>query len=234
MKRVCLAIMIIVLGVSTTACSSTLSLGQRASDDTHTFSISSAQIIDIIGEDTPLEGEVYLVIKYEVGNLRSQNDSLRQWTDQITLETNRVPQEPILIKSLDNQLWETSLLKNQKRTGYIVFTVPQESSDFRLIFTFPVSVNVASYDFRPADKRIEVNTEHILTRLEQIKRTQEIPLFGGLFARATSVPIIYGGTILVPEDEVPDLLKQTSNLPDDAKKKVIEDYLSACGHAILK
>ena len=234
MKRLCLVIMIIVLAVSTTACTSTLSLEQRASSETHAFSLSSAQVIDIIGEDTPPEGEVYLVIKYEVENLRSQDDSLQRWTDQISLKTKGEPQEPILLESLDNQLWETKLSPNESKSGYLVFTVPEDSSDFQLTLTFPDSTDVASYNFRATDKRIEVNVEHVLTRLEQIEQTKEIPLFGGLFSKTSSAPIRYGGVILVPEDEVPNLLEQTSGLPEEAKKGVIEDYLLARGHAILE
>ncbi len=233
MKRLCLAIVIIMLGASI-GCSSALSLGQRTSDSAHAFLIHSAQMIDKIGGDISAEGESYLVIKYEVENLQSQNDSLRRWTDQIILEARGELCEPILIESLDNQLWETSLLQNEKKEGYIVFTVPDDAYDFDLIFTFPDSGNEVSYDFRYMDKRIGVNVDHVLTKLERIERTQRIPLIGGILTTVTSSPIKYLGIILVPEDEVSQLLEQTKDLSDDAKRKVIEDYLLARGNSRLE
>jgi hypothetical protein len=233
MKRVFLAIMIIMLGVSM-ACSSALSIDQRTSDSDHAFLIHSAQIIDRINADVPPEDQVYLVIKYEVENLQSQDDSLRRWIDQIILEVGKKPYEPILVESLDNQLWETSLLQNQIESGYVIFTVPEDAYDFRLTFTFPGSENKVAYEFKAVDKRIEINVEYVLTKLGQVERTQRIPLVGGILAAFTSSPIRYLGTILVPEDEVSDLLAQTKDLSDDAKKKVIENYLLAHGHCRLE
>lgn len=225
--------MIIVLG-ATMACSPALSLGQKTGDGAHTFLIRSAQIIDRIDTDMSPEGKAYLVIKYEVENLRSQNDSLRQWTDQMILEADGTSGEPTLINSLDNQLWETSLLPNQRESGYIVFTVPEDAYDFRLTFTFPDSENEAAYEFKAADKRIKINVDYVLTKLEQRERTQKIPLIGGILAAVTSSPIRYLGTILVPEDEVPDLLEQTRGLSEKVKRTVIEDYLLAHGHCQLE
>lgn len=224
--------MIIVL-VATTACSPALPLSQENSDGTHAFLIRSAQIIDRIDADVSPEGKAYLVIKYEVENLRSQNDSLRQWTDQMILEADGKSGEPTLINSLDNQLWETSLLPNQRKSGYIVFTVPEDAYDFGLTFTFPDSANEVAYEFKAADKRIKINVDSVLTKLEQRERTQGIPLIGGILAAVTSSPIRYLGTILVPEDEVPDLLEQTKGLSEKAKRTVIEDYLLAHGHCRL-
>ena len=124
MKRILLAILMIALGTST-ACSTALSPDDKTSDTAHAFSILSTQMIDKIGADIPPEGQCYLVIKYEVENLQSQNDSPRQWTDQITLEANKEYYQPTFIKSLDNQLWETSLLENQRSSGYIAFIMPE-------------------------------------------------------------------------------------------------------------
>lgn len=204
MKRIFLAIMIIVLGAST-ACSADLSLGQKTSDNAHAFLIHSAQIIDKIDGNISPEGEAYLVIKYEIGNLLRQNDSPRRWADHIILEAGGKPREPTFIKSLDNQLWETFLLQNQAKAGYIVFTVPEKIQHFKLTFTFPTSENEVTYDFRPTDKRMNVNVDYVLTRLEQIERTQRIPLIGGVLAAFTSFPIRYFGTILVPEEEISQL-----------------------------
>ena len=87
-KRILLAIMIIMLGAATD-CSAALSMGDRASDDAHAFLFESAQIIDKIGEDIAPEDEAYLVIKYQIENLQSQNDSPRRWSDNITLEVGK-------------------------------------------------------------------------------------------------------------------------------------------------
>ena len=156
MRRILLVIMVIVLGAST-ACSSALSLGQKTSDNAHAFLIHSAQIIDKIDGDIPPEGEVYFVIKYEVQNLQNQNDSPRQWTDQIILEATsngtKYSPKPVLVESLDNQLWETSLLPNENEAGYIVFIVPEDADDFNLTVTLPDSRSEVSYELRPKDKR---------------------------------------------------------------------------------
>ena len=238
MKRILLAIVIIALGAST-ACSSALSLGQKTSDSAHAFLIHSAQMIDKINGDISPEGKTYLVIKYEIENLQSQNDSHRRWTDQIILEASGVEVkeelcEPTLVEPLDNQLWETSLLPNEVKEGYIVFTAPENALDFDLTFTFPESGNEVSYDFRYTDKRIKTNVDHVLTKLEQIERGQRIPLIGGVLTAFTSSPIRYLGIILVPEEEVSDLLEQTGSLSDEAKHKVIEDYLLAHGRCNLE
>lgn len=233
MKRTLLAIVIITLGAFV-ACSATLSPGDKTSDSAHAFSIASAQIIDKIGGDVSPEGQCYLVIKYEIENLQSQNDSPRQWTNQIILEANKECYEPTFIKSLDNQLWETSLLQNQRNSGYIAFAVPEDVYNFSLTFIFPNSKNEVSYQFMPKDKRIGVNVDYVLTKLKQIERTQRIPLVGGIIAAFASSPIKYLGIILVPEEEISQLLEQTKDLCDNAKRKVIEDYLLAHGHCRLE
>ena len=233
MKRIFLAITIIVL-VASTACSSALSLDQETSDSSHAFLIDSAQIIDRIDADVSPEGKTYLVIKYEVENLQSRDDSLRRWTDQMILEAGGKSYEPTLIKSLDNQLWETSLLQNQRKSGYIVFTVPEDAYDFRLTLTLPDSETEVAYEFKPVDQRIKINADHVLTKLEQRERTQRIPLIGGLLVAFTSAPIRYHGIILVPEDEVSDLFEQTRGLSESAKEKIIEDYLLEHGHGRLE
>ena len=225
--------MIIMLGAST-SCSPALSHGDKTSDNAHSFLIHSTQIIDKIDEDVAPEGEAYLVIKYEIENLQTQNDSNRRWTDQITLGADTEYYDLTFIKSLDNQLWETSLLQNQKNSGYIVFTVPEDIYRFSLTFTFPNSKNEVNYQFMPNDKRIYANVDYILTKLEQIERTHRIPLIGGSLAAVSSAPIRYLGIILVPEEEVSDLLEQTGTLSDEAKQKVIEDYLLAHGHCRLE
>ncbi len=233
MKHIVLAIMIIVLGVSS-ACTRAPSLGEKASDTAHAFLIHSAQIIDKIDRDTPPEGKVYLVIKYEVENLQSHNDSLQQWSNQIILKTNKESYEPTTIGSLDNQLWETSLLQRETKVGYITFTVPEEKHDFKLTFTFPISKNELTYELNPIDKRISINVDYVFTRLEQIERTQEIPLIGGVLTASSKAPIRYTGTILVAEEEISQLLEQTKSLSENAKRRVIEDYLLAHGHCCLE
>jgi len=232
-KRILLTAMIITLAACA-GCTSALSYGVETSDDAHSFLLESTQVIDKIDENIPPEEEVFLVIKYEVENLGSQNDSLRRWTDQMKLEADEEQFEPVLVDNLDGQLWETSLQAGGKESGYIAFMVPEEITDFKLTLTFPVSGNEEVYDFRPVDKRIGVNVDYVLTRLEQIERTRRIWLIGKPLAAFSSSPIRYLGTILVPKDEIPDLMEQTEGLWEEAKRAVIEDYLVERGHCRLE
>ncbi len=233
MKGILLAIMILMLAAAT-ACTSGPTSGDRTSDDAHAFLLQSTQIIDKIEEDIAPEEETFLVIKYQIENLQSQPDSTRQWTDQMILAANDESYDPTLLTSLDDQLWETSLLPNETRTGYLAFTVPEDISDFKLTLTFPTSETEVTYDFRPIDKRVSINVDYVLTRLEQIERTKRIPLIGELLASFSNSPVRYLGTILVPKDEISDLMEQTENLGEDAQKQVIEDYLVAHGHCRLE
>jgi len=232
-KRTLLTAMIITLAACA-GCTSAISYGVRTSDDAHSFLLESTQVIDKIDENAAPEEEVFLVIKYEVENLGSQNDSLRRWTDQMKLEADEEQFEPVLVDNLDGQLWETSLQAGGKESGYIAFMVPEEITDFKLTLTFPVSGNEEVYDFRPVDKRIGVNVDYVLTRLEQIERTRRIWLIGKPLAAFSSSPIRYLGTILVPKDEIPDLMEQTEGLWEEAKRAVIEDYLVERGHCRLE
>jgi len=232
-KRIILVVVIIMLA-TTTACTSALSHGDKTSDDVHGFLFHSTQIIDKIDEDTAPEGKIFLVMKYEIQNLRSEDDSNRQWTKQITLTVNDETYEPTLIDSLDNQLWQTTLSKDEAKAGYIAYVVPEDIYDFELTFTFPTSEIEATYNFRPVDKRISVNVNYVLTRLEEIERTQRIPLIGGLLATFSNSPFRYLGAILIPEEEISQLLEQTKDLSEDAKRQIIEDYLVAKGHCRLE
>ncbi len=231
MKRILLAIMIIMLGAAT-ACSQALSMGDRTSDNAHAFLIQSVQIIDKIGNDMAPEGESYLVIKYQIENLQSQNDSTRRWTDNITLEVRGEYYDPTFIKSLDNQLWETSLLEREKKAGYIAFTVPEEIFDFKLTFAFPTSETELIYGLHAVDKRINVNVDWVLTRLREIENNKRIPLIGEPLAMSN--PIRYQGIILVPKEEISQLIEETKGLPENARGVVIEDYLMAHGHCRLE
>ena len=231
MKRILLAVLIIALGI-TTACSSALSHGDKTSDSTHSFLIHSTQIIDKIGEDIAPEDQAYLVIKYEIENLQAQNDSTRQWADQITLEAGEENYAPTFLDSLDNQLWETQLLEGEKKAGYMAFTVPDNTFDCTLTFTFPTSETEAVYELKAVDKRIGVSVDWVLTRLGQIENTKRIPLIGRPLALAN--PIRYQGIILVPKEDISQLLEQTDGLSDDAKKATTEDYLITHGHCRLE
>ncbi len=232
-KGVFLAVVVIILGAAT-SCSSTLSTGDKTMDNTHEFSLLSAQVIEKVGEDTPPGGQVYLVIKYEVGNLQGQNDSLRRWTDQVVLEGKEERYALTFINSLGNQLWETSLLPGQTKMGYIAFTVPTDVLDFKMTFTFPTSEKKVIYEFKPVDKRISINVDYILTRLEQMERTQRIPLIGGNLDSFTSSPIMYRGIILVPEEDIPSLLDQIKGAQESSRRKIIEDYLVTQGRCSLE
>jgi hypothetical protein len=230
-KRILLAVLIIALG-ATTACSSALSHGDKTSDNAHSFLIHSTQIIDKIGGDIATEDQAYLVIKYEIANLQAQNDSTRRWADQITLEAGEENYAPTFLDSLDNQLWETQLLEGEKKAGYMAFTVPDKTFDSTLTFTFPTSETEAVYELKAVDKRIGVSVDWVLTRLGQIENTKRIPLIGRPLALAN--PIRYQGIILVPKEEISQLLEQTEGLSDDAQKATIEDYLITHGHCRLE
>lgn len=233
MKRFLLVIMIIILGAAT-ACTSALSQGDRSSDVSHIFTLLSAQTIGKIDEAIAPEGDVFLVIKYRVENLRSGDDARREWTGQIKLEANEEQYQPTLVETLDNQMWATSLSAKEKQSGYIAFTVPEEIHDFNLTFTFPTSGTEETYRFRPADKRIGVNADYVLTRLEQIERTKRIWIIGRPLAAFSSSPIRYLGTILVPKEEISGLMERTEGLSGDARKAAIEDYLVEHGHCRLE
>jgi len=231
MKRILFVIMIIAVGM-TTACSSALSQDDKSSDNTHAFQAQSTQIIDEIGTDIAPEGESYLVIKYQIENLQDQDDSPRRWNDYITIGAGEDRYEATSISSLDNQLWETSLSGNEKKAGYMVFTVPEDVFHFKLTFTFPTSETEVVYDLTAIDKRISANVDWILTRFGEIENNKKIPLVGEPLA--TSNPIRYRGIILVPKEEIPALIEQTEGLTEDAKRKVIEDYLIAHGYCHLE
>lgn len=233
MTKIFLVAMITVLATAT-ACSSGLTRGDRTSDEAHAFLLHSAQIIDKLDGDTPGEGNTFLIIKYEVENLHSQRDAQRQWNEQIVLASGEDFFDPIPLKSLDNELWQTTLASGESRTGYIAYAVPNEVGDFKLTLTFPVSGTESVYDFRPVDIRISANADFVLSRLEQIERTRGIPLIGGLLVSFTSSPIRYLGTILVPEEEIDQLLEDTEDLSEDARLAAIEDYLLSHGHGKLE
>jgi hypothetical protein len=227
MKRTFFAILISML-LATTGCSSTLSQGEEASDNAHAFLIQSSAVYDKIGNDTAPEGEAYLVIKFQIENLLSRDDSQRQWSDQIALERSNELYNPIFIESMDNMPWETTLLKHEKKVGYITFLVPDDSFDYRLTFTFPTSGTEAVYDLNIVDKRISTNVDWVTSRLRQIANSEKIPLIGGPISKAH--PIMYRGIILVPKEEISQLIEQTEGLSEDAQKALIEDYLTARGY----
>ncbi|UCB43266.1 MAG: DUF4352 domain-containing protein [Dehalococcoidales bacterium] len=233
MKRILLVALLIMLA-ALTGCTSGLMHGDRTSDDAHAFLLHITQVMDQIETDTPPEDEVFLVVKYEIENLRNQQDSPRQWTDQLKLEADEEIYEPTLLDSLVDQMWETLLSANEAMTGYIVYTVPDDIEDFKLTLTFPVSGNEEVYDFRPVDRRIGVNADYVLTRLEQIERTKRIPVIGGLLASLSSAPIRHLGIILVPEEEINELLEDIEDLSEDATRAVVEDYLVTHGHGLLE
>ena len=231
MKRIVLAIMIIMLGAAT-ACSPALSHGDQTSDNAHAFLIQSTQLIDKIDQDVAPEDKAYVVIKYQIENLQNQDDSLRRWTDQITLQAKEDYYDPTFINSLANQLWETSLLKHEMKAGYIAFIVPKDTLDFKLTFTFPTSGTEVIYELHAIDKRTSVNVDWVLTRLGQIENNKKIPLIGEPLAMSN--PIRYQGIILVPKEDIAQLLEQTEDLSEDDERAVIEDYLIAHGHCRLE
>jgi hypothetical protein len=233
MKRILIAILVIMLAVLT-GCTSALSHGAESSDAAHKFLLHIGQVTDQVNTEFPDEGEVFLIIKYEVENLRNQDDSQRQWTDYIKIAADDETYEPVLLDALTDQMWETSLSAGETETGYIAYAVPDDFEDFDLTFTFPVSGDEALYVFRPVDRRIEVNAEFVITRLDQIERTKGIPIIGGLLASISGSPIRHLGEILIPEEEIDDLLEQTQDLSEEAQKAYVGEYLLTHGHGLLE
>ncbi len=88
----------------------------------------------------------------------------------------------------------------------------EERTDF-------VATHVAEW---AATKQIDRAVE----RLKQIKNTQGIPLIGGIIDSTTRFSITWEGEVLIPEDEIPDLLEQFRSLDTDAaKRELVETYL---------
>ncbi|MFC1873863.1 DUF4352 domain-containing protein [Chloroflexota bacterium] len=233
MKRLILALIMVTL-VTAVGCSSALSQGDEVSDTTHSFLLNRAQIVDRINGDSPPEGKAYLVITYQVSNLQSRQDASQRWVDRVILETNKEQYPPTFFESLESQMWETSLAPAETKTGYIAFTVPDTPENFHLSVTLPTSGNEMAYQLNPVDKRISVNIAYVLTRFEQIERTQGIPVVGGSLAAFTSAPIRYMGIILVPKEEVPQLMAQAKGLSQAAKEDIIANYLLPHGHGSLE
>jgi len=233
MKRILLAALVIML-VALTGCTSALSHGSESNDEAHKFLLVLGQVTDQVDSEFPGEEEVFLIIKYEVENLQNQDDSLRQWTDYIEIEADEETYEPVLLEGLPDQMWETTLAAGEAKTGYIAYTVPDDFEDFDLNFTFPESGSEVQYVFRPVDRRIGVNADFVLERLNQIERTKRIPVIGGLLASISSAPIRHLGVLLVPEEEINDLLDETSELSEEARKAFVEDYLLTHGHGLLE
>jgi len=230
-RRALLALTIIMLS-AVTACTSASSTDDRASDSGHAFLIQSAQIVDGIGEDIAPEDEAYLIIKCQIENLQSQDDSFRRWADQIMLEVAEESYAMTFVNSLDDQLWETSLAKREKKAGYIAFLVPEDTFQSDLTFTLPTSGTEVVHAITAVDKRISESVDWVLTRLGTIENNKKIPLIGELLAMSN--PIRYYGIVLVPKEDISQLMEQTEGLPENAKRAVIEDYLLEHGHCRLE
>jgi len=230
-----LLVALLIILAALTGCTSGLGHGDRASDDSHAFLLDLTQLTDQIDSEVPPKDEVFLVIKYSIENLRNQPDSLRQWTDQLTIEVDEEAYHPVWLDSLVDQMWETTLAAGEiTEQGYIVYTVPDDIEDFKLTLTFPVSGNEEVFECRPVDRRIGINADYVLTRLEQIARTKRIPVLGGLLASISSAPIRHLGIILVPEEDINGLLEDIKDLSEDAARVVVEDYLATHGHGQLE
>jgi hypothetical protein len=217
-----------------TGCTSALSHGSESSDDAHMFLLHIGQITDQVDTEFPDEDEVFLIIKYEVENLNNHDDLPRQWTDYIKIEADEDMYETILLDGLADQMWETTLSAGEARTGYIAYVVPEDFEDFDLTFTFPVSEDEVLYIFRPVDRRISQNADFVLTRLDQIRRTKRIPVIGGLLSSISGAPIRHLGVLLVPEEEIDDVLEQTEDLSEEDRRAFVENYLLTHGHGLLE
>ncbi|MFC1926610.1 DUF4352 domain-containing protein [Chloroflexota bacterium] len=227
MRHALLAIIILVM-VSSAACSGeeTLPLGESASDDAHAFQPLSAKIVDKVGETTPPEDHGYLIIEYWIGNNQGQQDISRDWSQQFQLEDAAGKDcELTSLSELTGQLWNTTLLPEQKESGKMAFITPEKSYEFRLAFQFPVSGTSAIYTFKADDKRIEMYITHVLEKLEQTESTKGIPVIGGILESLSRSSIRYLGEVLVPEEDIHDLLDHIKGLSDEERRDVIADYL---------
>ncbi len=216
--------------VTATACSSGPTTGDRTSDATHAFQLHGAQVID---RDTGESGAT-LVIDYEVWNLTGQADSARSWPDRMTLASGDDRYQSADSAALAGQLRETTLAAGESRRGHLAFAVPGEFDDFTLTVTLPESGTEVVYRFRPVDRRVGVNADQVLTRLQQIARTKRMPVIGGLLASLSGAPVRYLGTVLVPEDEIDGFLERTADLPEAEMRSVIEGYLESRGFGGLE
>ena len=69
--------------------------------------------------------------------------------------------------------------------------------------------------------------ERVGESLEQMKRTRDIPLFGMLVTSIHNFPIMFEGEVLVPEDQIADLIDEYHSYDtDDARRRVVSDYLN--------
>ena len=69
--------------------------------------------------------------------------------------------------------------------------------------------------------------ERVGESLEQMKRTKGIPLFGALVSAIHNFPIMYEGNILVPEEDIQDLIDEYhSHDTEEARRQTVSDYLN--------
>ena len=69
--------------------------------------------------------------------------------------------------------------------------------------------------------------ERVGESLEQMKRTKGIPVFGALVSAIHNFPIMYEGEILVPEEDISDLIDEYhSHDTEEARRQTVSDYLN--------
>jgi len=227
-RRALLVIITIAVVATSTACSGedTIPLGESVSDDAHALQIISASLFDKIGEATPPEEHGYLVIEFQIENTRGQQDASRDWSQQFQVEnTTRKKCGLVNLSGLEGQLWNTTLSAQQIKSGRIAFTTPEKSYEFKLTFQFPISKTNAIYKFRANDKRIEMYVDHVLEKIEQIERTKGIPVIGGILESLSRSSIRYLNEVLVPEDDISNMLEQLKDLNEEERRTMITDYL---------
>ena len=60
-----------------------------------------------------------------------------------------------------------------------------------------------------------------------MKRTKGIPVFGALVSAIHNFPIMYEGEILVPEEDIADLIDEYhSHDAEEARRQTVLDYLN--------
>lgn len=227
--------MVIVLATSL-ACSGgeKFSLGERNDDSHHSVEVTSATLVEKVGNITLEEEEIdedediyYLLIGFEIENTSNEQDDLRDWSQYMSAETDKGTLLDIVTHvALEGQLGNTTLLPGRKEEGTALFkTTKKAERDFELTFEFPVSGSQVTYQFRAEDERLSIYVDHILERMEQRERVKNIPLIGGTVERINRASIQYYGEIVVPKGDISTLLEQIDDLTDEKRIELIADYV---------
>lgn len=215
-------------GITSVACDGgkSYSPGESTTDGTHAFKVISAIIVENAGKYIPEEDYYYLVMEVEIENVGSGQDTLRDWSQQVTVEDSGGKECKLtFLEGAGDQIGNTTLQPGQKESGIIYFTTKQETRDFELTFVFPTSGHNAVYDIEAEDQRLGLYVDRTLEMLEQMESVRKIPVIGKLVERINRSALMYFGETLVPKDEVKGLLEQIKDLSEEERRELIENYI---------